>query len=63
MGSKETVRKAARDKLYTWRFNLKLNLHTDADIIARINEAPSKQGYIKELIRADIAARKEEKES
>ena len=32
-----------------------LNRNTDADIIARHNEVASKQGYIKSLIRADIA--------
>lgn len=33
---------------------LKLNLKTDADIIARLDEVAAKQTYIKELIRADM---------
>lgn len=33
---------------------LKLNNIHDADIIARLDEVGNKQGYIKELIRADI---------
>lgn len=63
MGSKETLRKAARDKLYTKRFGIKLNMHTDADILERLEEEGNFSSYIKSLIRADIAARKEEKES
>lgn len=34
---------------------LKLNQKTDADIISRFDETANKQGYIKSLIRADIA--------
>ena len=33
------------------RMNLKLNIKTDADIIQALNNAPSKQGLIKESIR------------
>ena len=35
---------------------LKLNNNTDADILAKLDQVPSKQGYVKQLIRADIAA-------
>ena len=37
---------------------LRLNKATDADILARLKEVPSKQGYIKSLIRADIEREK-----
>ena len=37
-----------------------LNRNTDADIISRLNEVQSKQGYIKSLIRADIARKEAE---
>lgn len=37
------------------RICLKLNKGTDADVLKRLAEVPSKQGYIKQLIRADIA--------
>lgn len=37
------------------RISLKLNRRTDADVLQRLDEVPSKQGYIKELIREDIA--------
>lgn len=36
----------------------RLNKATDADILARLKEVPSKQGYIKSLIRADIEREK-----
>lgn len=35
--------------------NLRLNKNTDADIITKLETVPSKMGYIKALIRADIA--------
>lgn len=38
----------------TTRVNLSLNNKTDADIIAYLATLPNKQGYIKELIRADM---------
>ena len=36
---------------------LRLNILTDADILQLLDEVDNKQGYIKELIRADIAKR------
>ena len=38
----------------TTRVVMKLNHNTDADILAKLAEVPSKQGYIKNLIRADL---------
>lgn len=38
----------------TCSVNLRLNKTTDADIIAKLASVPSKMGYIKQLIRADI---------
>ena len=45
------------DKANTKQVHLKLNTTTDADIIARLAEVDSMQGYIKTLIRRDIATR------
>ena len=42
------------DEANTTQVKLKLNNKTDADILARLEEVGSKQGYIKELIRRDI---------
>lgn len=41
------------DAANTTQLKLKLNLKTDADILARLAREPNKQGYIKALIRAD----------
>lgn len=36
---------------------IKLNRKTDGDIIKALEQVTNRQGYIKELIRADIASR------
>lgn len=51
----ESQAKIAWDKNHTTFVGLKLNNNTDAEIIAKLENVPSKQGYIKQLIRADIA--------
>lgn len=53
----EAQRRAVRkyDDANTERVSLKLNKRTDADILERLGEVDSKQGYIKGLIRADMA--------
>ena len=60
MKNKATVRQNRYDKEHTFRPQLKFNLDTDADIKAWIDEVKnlgvsSFQGYIKCLIRTDIA--------
>lgn len=47
--------KTAWDNAHTTRVVMKLNNSTDAEIIAKLAAVPSKQGYIKQLIRADIS--------
>lgn len=42
-------------KKNTKRIAFDVNLNTDQDIIQRLSEVPNTQGYLKELIRADIA--------
>lgn len=42
------------DKANTTHIHLKLNLKTDKDILERLDQVESKQGYIKRLIREDI---------
>lgn len=53
-----TIRQAKYDKANTSRLMLKLNKKTDADILRKLGTVESKQGYIKSLIRADIAKSK-----
>ena len=52
---------ARYDATHTTQIKLKLNLTTDADILERLNEVGNKQGYIKQLIRDDIAKNPAEK--
>lgn len=42
------------NKANTVVFTMRLNHKTDADIIKKLNEVDSRQGYIKRLIREDI---------
>ena len=42
------------DAKSTKQYHLKLNLKTDADVIARLETVESMQGYIKKLIRQDM---------
>ena len=53
----EAQRKAQRryDAKNTRQVHIKLNLRTDKDVLARLDEVQSKQGYIKRLIREDLA--------
>ena len=44
------------------RFNLKLNIETDADILRRFEEKGSVQTYIKQLIREDIRRERESRD-
>lgn len=43
------------NKENTVQISLKLNRSTDADLIDSLNRVTNKQGYIKDLIRRDIA--------
>ena len=42
------------DKTHTRSVLFKLNLTTDADILAKLDDVENRQGYIKQLIRRDI---------
>ena len=52
----DAQRKAAQkykaDK--TRSIRLELNVNTDADVIARLDQVENRQGYVKRLIREDI---------
>ena len=52
----EAQRKAQAkyDAENTRQVHLKLNRNTDKDVLARLDEVQSKQGYIKRLIRDDL---------
>ena len=52
---KQAESHAQYDKNNTKRLQCKFNLKTDADVLARLDQVQNKQGYIKRLIREDIA--------
>lgn len=57
MATEATLRANARyDKHNTVQVKMKLNRHTDADILQVLDSVSNKQGYIKALIRGDIAS-------
>jgi len=55
MPTQKSIVKARYDAKSTKHFSLKYNLKTDADVIAQLEKQDSVQGYIKSLIRKDIA--------
>ena len=52
--SAHSISQAKYDKAHTTGFHMKLNNESDADILQWLSEQDSKQGAIKNLIRADI---------
>ncbi len=55
-----TQAQAKYDKTNTTGFYMKLNIHTDLDIIRWLWKQPSKQGAVKKLIREEISRTKSE---
>lgn len=55
MDEKKLTPQARYERDKCTRVAIKLVNNTDADIIAHLDSLPNKQGYIKALIRADIA--------
>ena len=54
----ETRKETPQDryhKAHTVNVNIRLMKNTEKDIIEKLNSVPNKAGYIKALIRADIA--------
>ena len=55
MSSEARRRAVAKyDASHTRQIKLKLNLKEDRDILDKLDQVGNKQGYIKNLIRADI---------
>lgn len=56
MAQKESVIKAVNkfNKEKTKSVQIRLNMNTDADILAKLDAVDSKMGYIKRLIREDM---------
>ena len=66
MNEEQYRRKIQRDikwaATHVTQFKMGFVDSTDADILAHLAKQPNKQGYIKALIRADIAAQEKEGE-
>ena len=55
MARESQIRAQAKyDKNNTKQVMLKLNINSDADILAKLSNEKTKQGYIKELVRNDM---------
>lgn len=52
--NKQTIAQMKYDAKATKQIRMKLNIKSDADILAKLDEVDNKQGYIKDLIRKDI---------
>lgn len=55
MPTKHTIAQRKYDEVHRRNYGFRLHKEIDADIIAKLDSVPSMQGYIKQLIRADIA--------
>ena len=55
MAKSHSIAQAKYDSTHCKYYTLKMNLVTDSDVIAVLEQKESKQGYIKQLIRDDIA--------
>lgn len=55
MAKSHSIAQAKYDSTHCKCYTLKMNLETDSDIIEKLSNVESKQGYIKQLIREDIA--------
>lgn len=54
MPKRQTIAMAKYDKTHRRTYGFRLHNIIDADIIEKLSSVPSMQGYIKQLIRADI---------
>lgn len=55
MANSHSIAQAKYDSTHCKYYTLKMNLETDSDVIEKLSNVESKQGYIKQLIREDIA--------
>lgn len=55
MAKRSTINKNRYDKIHMKQFLLKYHIVNDSDIISKLETVPSKQDYIRQLIRKDIA--------
>ena len=56
MPNNHTISQRKYDAANCRFYSLKLNLRTDADVIAKLDAVPSRQDYIRQLVRNDLAS-------
>lgn len=61
MATKHTIAQMKYDKEHRRVYGFRLHNDIDRDIIEKLASVPSMQGYIKQLIREDIARTRTEK--
>lgn len=54
MANRHTIAQRKYDKDHCRYFYLKYNTGTDADVIRKLESVPSKQDYIRQLVRNDL---------
>lgn len=55
MAKNSTIIKNRYDKAHMKQFLLKFHLVNDADVIEKLSSVPNMQGYIRQLVREDLA--------
>ena len=56
MPKSNTVAQQKYDATNCRFYHMKFNLKTDADVIRKLDSVPSKQDYVRKLIRNDLAS-------
>ena len=56
MPKNSTIAQRKYDSANCKFYHLKFNLRTDADVIAKLESVPSRQDYLRQLVRKDLAA-------
>lgn len=54
MANNHTVAQRKYDSSNCRFYTMKFNKNTDADVIARLDSVPSRQDYVRQLVRKDI---------
>ena len=62
MPTNQTLNQRKYDAANCKFYHMKFNIRTDADVIAKLESVPSKQDYVRQLIRKDLAKADNNKE-
>mgnify|MGYP007013874213 CR=1 FL=1 len=62
MPTNQTLNQRKYDAANCKFYHMKFNIRTDADVIAKLESVPSKQDYVRQLIRKELAKADNNKE-